>query len=587
MPPTTPSSRLTDSRLANLAARQIYDGFCRFRGRFQEITCLAQKRFEEKDWHAQRADSLQRLNLYREIVDRVVIIVEELLGERRTRKVVWSGMKAVYSGLIDEKSDWELGETFFNSITRRIFTTVGVDPQIEFVDPDYDLPPLTDPKSLYTTYYPGNLDETVQQMLLACQLNVPFANFAEDCRQISDRLRRFLEENRSSLYRIDVVNSLFFRGKGAYLIGRIYTPQGLVPLSLVLLQGKKGIFIDAVLLDQSSVSILFSFTRAYFHVMVERPSDLVQFIRSILPLKRVAEIYISLGYNKHGKTELYRTLLNHFKQSQAPLEIAPGQRGMVMTVFTPPDLDVVFKLIKDRFAPPKKTTRQDVMRNYDLVFRHDRAGRLIDAQSYEFLEFKKSRFQEALLTELLEIAGNTVRIAEDEDTVVVSYAYVERQVTPLDIFLKQADTATANHIIIDYGQAIKDLAVTNIFAGDMLLKNFGVTRHGRVVFYDYDELRPLTECNFRKFPQAMSYEDELAAEPWFHIAENDVFPEEFLHFMGLPNSVKDTFLQHHSDLLDATFWQETQQRILAGEIITIRPYLEQHRLPQPSDVLDS
>ncbi|WP_420631651.1 bifunctional isocitrate dehydrogenase kinase/phosphatase [Candidatus Leptofilum sp.] len=585
MPPTTPSSRLTDSRLANLAARQIYDGFCRFCGRFQEITCLAQKRFEEKDWHAQRTDSVQRLNLYREIVDRVVIMVEELLGERRTRKVVWSSMKAVYSGLIAEQADWELAETFFNSITRRIFTTVGVDPQIEFVDPDFDLPPLTNPQSLYTVYYPDNLDETVRQMLLACQLTVPFANFAEDCRQISERLRCFLQKNRTSLYRIDVIDSLFFRGKGAYLIGRIYTPQGLVPLALVLLQGKKGIFIDAVLLDEGSVSILFSFTRAYFHVMVERPSDLVQFIRSILPRKRIAEIYISLGYNKHGKTELYRTLLNHFKQSDAQLEIAPGQHGMVMTVFTPPDLDVVFKLIKDRFAPPKTTTRQDVMRNYEMVFRHDRAGRLIDAQSFEFLEFKKSRFTKALLAELLEIAANTVHI--EENMVIVDHAYVERQVTPLDIFLKQADQATANRVIVDYGQAIKDLAVTNIFAGDMLLKNFGVTRHERVVFYDYDELRPLTECNFRNFPQAMSYEDELAAEPWFHIAENDVFPEEFLHFMGLPGNVKGTFMQHHSDLLDATFWQQTQQRILAGAIITIRPYLEQHRLPQPSDILDS
>ena len=131
------------------------------------------------------------------------------------------------------------------------------------------------------------------------------------------------------------------------------------------------------------------------------------------------------------------------------------------------------------------------------------------------------------------------------------------------------------------------MEVTNIFAGDMLLKNFGVTRHERIVFYDYDELRPLTECNFRKFPQAMTYEDELAAEPWFHIGEKDVFPEEFLHFMGLPNNVKETFLQHHSDLLDVHFWRETQQRIEAGEIITIRPYLDEHRLPQPSDTLDS
>ncbi|MCA9957021.1 MAG: bifunctional isocitrate dehydrogenase kinase/phosphatase, partial [Anaerolineales bacterium] len=462
-------------------------------------------------------------------------------------------------------------ETFFNSITRRIFTTVGVDPQIEFVDPDFDLPPLTDPKSLYTTYYLNDtLAETIPQILLACGLNVAFANFDDDCRQITSRLACFLGSQKTTVNRIDVVNALFYRGKGAYLIGRMYTPQGLVPLSLVLLQGQRGVFVDAVLLDESSVSILFSFARAYFHVMVERPSDLVQFIRSILPRKRVAEIYISLGYNKHGKTELYRDLLNHLKQSSAQFEIAPGQRGMVMMVFSLPDFDLVIKLIRDRFAPPKKTTRQDVIKNYEMVFRHDRAGRLIDAQSFEFLQFKRGRFTEELLTELLDIAANTVQVAGE--MVVVGHAYIERQVTPLDIFLQEADEAAANRAIIDYGQTIKDLAVTNIFAGDMLLKNFGVTRHERIVFYDYDELRPLTECNFRKFPQSLSYEDELSAEPWFHIDQNDVFPEEFLRFMGLPNSVKPTFLKHHSDLLDVTFWQQTQQRLAAGEIITIRPY---------------
>jgi isocitrate dehydrogenase kinase/phosphatase len=319
--------------------------------------------------------------------------------------------------------------------------------------------------------------------------------------------------------------------------------------------------------------------------MVERPSDLVQFIRSILPRKRIAEIYISLGYNKHGKTELYRDLLSHLQETDAQFEIAPGQRGMVMIVFSLPDYDLVFKLIKDRFAYPKKTTRQDVIRKYEMVFRHDRAGRLIDAQSFEFLQFQRARFTDELLAELLEVAGKTV--VQQGETVVVNHGYIERQVIPLDIYLQEADEAAANQAIIDYGQTIKDLAVTNIFAGDMLLKNFGVTRHERLVFYDYDELRPLTECNFRKFPQAMRYEDELAAEPWFHINENDVFPEEFLRFMGLPNSVKETFLKHHSDLLDVKFWQETQKRLEAGEIITIRPYLDIHRLPQPSDILDN
>ena len=318
--PTAPAPRLTDSRLANVAARQICDGFERYGRRFRKITCQAQKRFEEKDWQSQRADTQERLDLYQLMVDSVVVMVRNLLGERLTNKLVWASMKAVYSGLIADMADWELAETFFNSVTRRIFTTVGVDPQIEFVDPDFDLPPLSDPKALYTTYYPTQpLEDIVCQMLQAYQLNVPFANFDEDCRQITQRLACFLEANQTTLKRINVVNSLFFRGKGAYLIGRIYTPQGLVPLALVLLQGKRGVFIDAVLLDESSVSILFSFARAYFHVIVERPSDLVRFIHSILPRKRIAEIYISLGYNKHGKTELYRASTHPSQTNRCPI----------------------------------------------------------------------------------------------------------------------------------------------------------------------------------------------------------------------------------------------------------------------------
>ncbi len=364
----------------------------------------------------------------------------------------------------------------------------------------------------------------------------------------------------------------------AYLVGRLFSGSHLIPFAIALIHTEQGLVIDGVLLDEDSISILFSFARSYFHVDVDRPYDLVQFLHTIMPRKRMAELYISIGYNKHGKTELYRDLLHHLAFSDDKFEIARGQRGMVMTVFDMPSYDMVFKLIKDHFNYPKDATRKDVMAKYDLVHRHDRAGRLVDAQAFEYLQFERRRFSEDLLQELLEVASETVSV--NDEYVVVKHAYVERRVIPLDIFVKEAAESSAALAVYDYGCAIKDLAKSNIFPGDMLLKNFGVTRHGRVVFYDYDELCFLLDCRFRRFPPAVSYEDELASEPWFHVNEGDIFPEEFAHFLGLSGEMRNAFNRFHGDLFDPGFWRQTQERLIAGELVHIFPYTRSQRLHQ-------
>jgi isocitrate dehydrogenase kinase/phosphatase len=360
-------------------------------------------------------------------------------------------------------------------------------------------------------------------------------------------------------------------------VGRITVGMTRIPLAIALLNSPDGILIDAVLLNEDDLSILFSFTRSHFHVDVDRPYDLVQFLKSLLPLKRIAELYIAIGFHKHGKTELYRELLDHLSVCyEDRFDVSPGQRGMVMIVFNMPNDDLVFKLIRDSFDSPKRTTRREVMEKYDLVFMHDRAGRLVDAQAFEFLKFDGGCFSDRLLDGLKQGAGSTVTIAED--SIIVRHAYVERRVTPLDLFLKQAGEAEAVGAVIDWGNAIKDLAVSNIFPGDILLKNFGVTRLGRVVFYDYDELCSLTSCNFRKLPPPSVDEDEMAAEPWYYVDENDVFPEELRDFTGLSGVLKEVFLTHHADLFEVDFWQQTQDKIRAGELPHIYPYSENCRI---------
>ncbi len=572
-------ANFTDSRLANMAAQAIRDAFDNYQTGFKFHTRRAKLLFETRDWLGGQENARARLDLYRQVIDDVERNIRKILGDRVQVTAVWAGAKAVFSGLIISRDDWEQAETFFNSVTRRIFTTVGVDEQIEFVATDFDTPPTPSKLPVYRTFSRAtSTKDLFVEILTAYAFDTPYENLDRDAGLIAHAVEACLREIGALRFvsRVETVRSVFFRGKGAYLVGRMFSASHLIPLSLALLNTPQGVVVDAVLLDEINLSLLFSFTRSYFQVEVERPYDLVRFLKSIIPRKRDAELYISIGYNKHGKTELYRDLLQHLAASNDQFEIARGEKGMVMTVFTMPAFDVVFKLIKDRFAYPKKNTRQDVMDKYRLVFRHDRAGRLVDAQEFEFLEFECSRFTADLLTELNSVAANTVHIKDDQ--VVIRHCYVERAIIPLNIYLSEASEEAAISAAIDYGNAIKDMAVSNIFPGDMLLKNFGVTRHGRVIFYDYDELCLLETCNFRKVPQSAYYDDELASEPWYTVNDNDYFPEEFEHFMGLSGAIRQAFYDHHADLFDVTYWHSVQAQLKAGEVIDIFPYDRSRRL---------
>jgi isocitrate dehydrogenase kinase/phosphatase len=569
-----------NNELAETGALAILAAFTAYRREFEAITRQARIRFKNRDWHAMRADAARRLDLYKTVIDRIESEIRQLLASQSQNKAIWNSIKAVYSGLIAKRNDWELAETFFNSTTRRLFATVGVDPKIEFVDTDFKTPPLPAGEKIYRTYDGTvSIEEMVRNTLGNVASADEFQDIQYDTRWVSENIRARLRNRSlsSKVDRVDVVESIFYRGMGAYIVGRFYVDSVLIPMALALLTPPGGIRVDGVLLEEDEISILFSFTRSYFHVDVKRPYDLVQFLSSLLPRKRIAELYISTGFNKHGKTELYRELLHHMTEcSLDQFEISRGERGMVMIVFNMPRDDIVFKLIRDHFATPKKSTRQDVMDKYDLVFKHDRAGRLVDAQAFEHLKFDECCFAPELLTELQREAGQTVRV--ENDNVIVDHAYVERRVTPLNIYLEEADQEACRKVVYDFGCAIKDLAVSNIFPGDILLKNFGVTRHGRVVFYDYDELCPLTSCTFRKLPQSSSYDDEMASEPWFYVDENDVFPEEFRKFLGLAESLRQEFVSHHADLFSVDFWQQTQAAIEAGELTHIYPYERSDRL---------
>jgi isocitrate dehydrogenase kinase/phosphatase len=570
---------LSASRLANVAAAAVIEAFGRYRESFTEISRRAQGRFELRDWKGEMGDAVERLDLYSAVIDDIEGAVRATLGRRSTDRLVWAGMKAVYSGLIAERDDWELAETFFNSVCRRIFATVGVDSNIEFVDSDFEVPGDDIADGRCRTYdEPADARTLLAAVILDDWFGVPYEDPKRDARLAGDRLAADLRTLGISeaIERAEFIAAPFFRRKGAYLLGRLFSERGAIPVALALLNTERGLVLDALLTDENDISILFSFTRSHFHVDVWPPHPLVRYLKLLMPRKSIAEIYIALGHHKHGKTELYRDFLHHVRDGEERFELAPGTPGMVMVVFTMPGYDVVFKVIRDHFPAIKPMTAAAVRQNYRLVFRHDRAGRLVEAQEFEHLQFDRSRFTTEVLAEFERNADQTVSVGED--TVVVHHAYIERRVTPLDVYLAQVSEQSALDAVVDFGQAVKDLAANGIFPGELLPKNFGVTRHRRVVCYDYDELSLLTDFSFREIPAARVDDDEYADEAWFGVGPRDVFPEELSRFLGLPPNLRQVLDEAHGDLYQVGFWQEVQARVNSGEVIDIFPYRASLRL---------
>ena len=558
---------------ADDVARSIVDAFLAYNEEFRNITRRARVTFETRDWQAARSDAVERIELYdrrvRLAVDETAAVLGEFAGDRE----FWAEVKEHYARRIGRYADNAFFKTFFSSITRRTFNTIGVDHRIEFAASDIAPPEHVPPGREVRTYRNrGDIEHLIDQMRGDFSFSVPCRDRDRTVRfiaaEIEARVDALGEDGRVET--IDMLTSVFFRSTRAFLVGRIAGAGFVAPLLIALRNTDEGIVADAVILTRNDASMIFGFTRSYFHADIDNVSATVAFVRSILPNKSLAEIYTVLGRAKQGKTERYRAFFRHLEHSSDLFVHAPGDKGMVMEVFTLPSADIVFKVIRDRFAYPKDMARKDVMEKYELVFKHDRAGRLIDAQEFKRLRLPTTRFDPELTRNLLQGCGESCRI--EDAHIVLEHCYIERRLTPLNLYLETADEAAARAAAMDYGQAIRDLAMSNIFAGDLLLKNFGVTRHGRVIFYDYDELCLVSDCNFRRLPEPRDDMDEMRAGAWFYVAPNDVFPEQFIEFLGFREPARSAFLEFHGDLLNPDFWTRLKRRFEAGEVIDVLPY---------------
>ncbi len=566
-------------------ARAILAGFDRHYALFRYNAQQAKARFEAGDWHAIRRLARERIAFYDQRVREATESLEKNYPtgdlSEAAAETLWQQVKRLFVGLLAEHKQPELAETFFNSVVTKLLHRTYFHNDFIFVRPAVSTEYLDSTPPSYRVYYPPQTGWTraLTSMFVDIGFACPFVDVQRDIKRIIKAASHVLPRDfgAASDCQVQVLRSLFFRNKGAYLIGRLINDGEIIPFALPLLRDSRGrVYIDALLLGSERIEALFNFSRAYFMVDMDTPSAYVRFLQTLMPTKPDSELYTMIGLHKQGKTLFFRDMLHHLRHSSDQFVIAPGIKGLVMAVFTLPSFPYVFKIIKDKRF--KDVSREFIQKQYQLVKFHDRVGRMADTWEYSDVPFPRERIDAELLRELRDVAPSLV--IEDGDSIIIKHMYIERRMVPLNIYIEKASEPELDHAIQEYGDAIKHMVAANIFPGDMLYKNFGMTRQGRVVFYDYDEVAYLTDCNFREIPPPRTPEDEMASEPWYKVGPNDVFPEEFGTFLLGNSKVRDRFLKRHSDLLHADYWRKRQTTIKAGILEDVFPYPDDLRFKE-------
>lgn len=572
---------------AERLARAILNGFEAMFADFTNVTLGAKARFENEAWQSVQEASIERIGVYKGKVESISQLIEGLIGQSLFSKAIWQRARSQYVDLIQHHANFEIAESFFNSVYCKVFGHASIDDRVAFVSSSQSVKSDDDnAESLYNSYYPGSqTTDLTRELLDGCLFDVPFEDKERDIRNIVAASREQLlkrQPDEREGFHVDVLKSIFYRSKAAYIVGRIVLRDEVLPFVLPIIHNDRGeVFVDTLIFDPDDLSIVFSFTRSYFMVDTGDPSKVVDFLHGLMPQKARSELYACIGFRKHSKTDFYRDFIRHMSESDDQFIIAPGIKGMVMSVFTLPSYGFVFKIIKDKFAPPKEMSREDVKEKYRMVTRHDRVGRMADTQEFSNFVFDKKRFSPELLDELQEVCPSLLHI--DGNKLIIKHLYIERRMEPLNLYLGHASEQEIEDVMDEYGNAIKQLAAANIFPGDMLLKNFGVTRHKRVVFYDYDEICPITDCVFRVIPEPKTEEQAMSSELWYSVGPNDIFPEEFrLFFSGNPKARK-AFERRHSDLYDVNYWQAIQNNIRNGIVLDVFPYRRRKRFKRGTE----
>ena len=584
---TNQSNNALQHVVASKLARSVFAGFEAMFSQFLNITLGAQSRFEQRQYHSVQSAMRERLQVYEREVKNVSEAVRVIAYAELTCPQMWQLAKNIYGDMVQNHENKPIAHTFFNSTFGAIWDDKKIRTVHLFVlKAKYRSEPRSYESLVSRVSLHNGFNNAVKTLITNQVFRVPFSHLERDVATLQSTLMQGSKQQCKQVYElinlndgyIEYANSLFFRNKACYLIGRCIAKNGdNMPFAIAILNTDEGLKLDAVMMGADQLSLLFGFARTYFMVDTDKPARYVDYLSVLMPHKQRFELFNAIGFIKHAKTEFYRHKVDTTKNSPANFKYvtAPGTPGMVMLVFTIEGLDYVYKVIKDKFSAPKTATKAQVKEKYNFVKQADRVGRLVDTHEFRYLAFDLSRFSDELLEQMKSQIGSSMVISGK--ALILKHVYVERKMTPLNLYINQCDNKTLERVMHDYGKAIKELAGANIFPGDMLMKNFGVTRWGRVVFYDFDEICPLTDCNFREVPQTQNALEELSSNSYFDIAENDIFPSQFKVFFSANEIAFNYFNNEHSNLFLATFWQGCQQQVHNGYLPDVYPYKQSWR----------
>jgi len=565
------------------AATWLYEEYHLFYEEFLKILDLAKLAFEKRDFASSIRVSSRRLSLYSisiaEVGNRLKLSYPQIHSDIDQ----WWEVEYHYQGLIRGEYDEDIARAYLHSLRRKIY-------QGEWRPTDYSFTEIISGPGELSAHIVKSitLDGSLTKPVVLEILKIPefirsYADIHNDTERVANRVAENLSRpprNAQRLICVEMINTGFYRNRGAYLVGRLVFEDGrLAPLIIALLNDESGIYVDAVLTSETYAHNIFSSTLANFHVTSSYYHEVSAVLKSIMPRRPLGLHYSTIGYNHLGKVAVMRELESELVGTGMVLETAVGSQGTVAMGFASQNSAYNLKVIRDKPTRHYKWGEfeglESVIKKYTRVHEINRTGSMLDSIIYYNVRLDRRWFSAALLEQLLSNASLSVSLNGDD--VIFKYLIVQIKLTPLPVYLENASEKQAETVIVNLGYCIKNNAAANIFNKDLDARNYGVSSFSMVYLFDYDALEELKEVKIRTNLDREDGEEDI---PDWYFEDGVIFlPEELVSGLCIPQrSLCDLFAKRHANLLTTDYWNKIQQDLLAGTVPQVSVYPDSERV---------
>jgi isocitrate dehydrogenase kinase/phosphatase len=477
----------------------------------------------------------------------------------------------------------DIGRAYLHSLRRKIY-------QGEWRAADYSFAEMISSSNKFISKVVKSfeVDGSLGEEVIGEILRIPnfirsYAFLEDDTQRIAQRVADNISRSQhkaQKLIRVEMINTGFYRNRGAYLVGRlIFDNDRFVPLVIALLNDETGIYVDAVLTSETYAHNIFSSTLANFHVTSTYYHEVCALLKSIMPRRPLGLHYSTIGYNHLGKVAVMSELESELVDSEAGLVTAVGSTGTVAMGFASSNSAYNLKVIRDKPTTQYKWGEfgglESVIRKYTRVHEINRTGSMLDSIIYYRVRLDRKWFSAGLLEDLLTSASGTVSLFGDD--VIFKYLIVQIKLTPLPIYLENATEKQAETAITNLGYCIKNNAAADIFNKDLDARNYGIGAYSKVYLFDYDAIEKLTEVKIRTNLDREAGEEDVP--DWFFEDGIVFLPEELVSGLCIPQRwLCDFFTRRHARLLTTDYWSEIQNDLLEGTIPSVSVYPDNERI---------